>query len=125
MPCITKVPGKRVTFDGLSRPAEGYGQKAQPETVIVSSVFHDTFSLCAAVKGVEVNFLIDTGAAVPLIHSSLWRRIPEIPLELWIVGKDVSPLQVLGCAKVVLSVGNTSLPSCVRRHGESYDGGYP
>ena len=62
------------------------------------------FFLHANLKGVGINFLIDTGAAVSLLHRSVWRRLSGVALETWtgprLVSVDGSTLQILGGAKV-------------------------
>ena len=97
----------------MSRPAEGYEQKA-PSEIIISNVLHDTFSLCATLQGVEVNFLFHTGAAVSLLHSMCGI---DYQIYLWSLGQtafrwvDGSTFLVLGSAGVYSA--NISIPSHV------------
>ena len=93
----------------MSRPFEGSEQKAQHrDTVLISNVSHESFFLYANLNGVGINFLVDTGAAVSLLHSSVWRRLSGVALETWtgprLVSVDGSALQILGGAKVTLRV---------------------
>ena len=97
----------------MSRPFEGAEQKAQRrDTVLISNVSHESFFLYAILNGVGVNFLIDTGAAVSLIHSNVWHRLSGVALETWtgprLVSADGSALHILGGAKVTLRVGEAA-----------------
>ena len=111
-------PGKRETLDGLSRPFEGSEQKAQyRDNRLISNVSHESFFLYADINRVGINFLVDTGAAVSLLHSSVWHHLSGVALETWtgprLVSVDGSALQILGGAKVTLMVGAEAVSSYV------------
>ena len=112
----------------MSRPAEGYEQKA-PSEIIISNVLHDTFSLCATLQGVEVNFLFHTGAAVSLLHSMCGI---DYQIYHWRLGQtasrwvDGSTFLVLGSAGVYSAQHCEYFYTFARhRHGESYNRRYP
>ena len=101
------MPGKRGALD---RQIEPIRQKARTKC---SGRHDDDFNcvtrlifLYGKVKGMGIRFLIDTRAAVSLLHSSVWRQIRE--LEAWaeprLVGVDGSALRVLGRAVIKVTV---------------------
>ena len=67
-------------------------------------------------NGKALSFLIDTGAAVTLIHKDAWDNMQR-QLEPWaevrLVGVDGSPLTVHGQARVDISLHGHSYPTRV------------
>lgn len=67
------------------------------------------------IASIPVNFLVDTGAAVSLLSSKVWREIENarVPIVMrpWpgerLVGVNGTPLSVKGCIHVPLSTGGT------------------
>ena len=101
----------------MSLPTEGCEQKARTETVVISNLFQESFFLYGNVKGVGLKLLVDTGAAASLLDSKIWSKINEGMLEKWegprLVGVDVSPLKVLGRAKIQLNIGASLVTTSV------------
>ena len=81
------------------------------------------FFLYANINGVGINLLVDTGAAVSLLHSSVWHGLSGVALETWtgprLVSVDGSALQILGGAKVTLMVGAEAVSSRALEYNHS------
>ena len=74
----------------------------------------DTILVDVQLFGHPFSFLIDTGAAVSLIHLNTWKRCASSDILLQpsprqLVSVTGAPLQVLGTARVALHIQNTPL----------------
>ena len=64
--------------------------------------------------GVQVKFLVDTGAAVTLVTKHVWNQgfAPLPNVQKWdarrLIGVNGTPLQICGCSTVELAIGTTS-----------------
>ena len=75
-----------------------------PESLAISPVIcTDGYIVKVKICSTPVSFLLDTGAAVTLLHEDLWKKINidgERSLLPWsmrrLIGVDGSPLDVLG-----------------------------
>ena len=96
-------------------PCEGQHSKARRHnaslSICVSPVTPaDGYRLGGSINGVPTSLLLDTGAAVTLIHRDTWARTTSHPQELtsWpslkLGSADGSPLTVHGRARVNLQV---------------------
>ena len=68
------------------------------------------------VHGADVRFLVDTGAAVSLLNSTMWRKLTanaSLRLEPWLgarlVGVDCSQLRVFSQARLPLVIGTATI----------------
>ena len=121
MPYYSSASGKRETLDGLSRPVEGQDNPALlVNDIVISTLPHETFFVYGHVHGADVRFLIDTGAAVSLLNSTVWRKLSakaSLRLEPWLgarlVGVDGSQLRVLGQARLPLVIGTATISASV------------
>jgi len=97
------------------------------ETVLISNVSHDSYYLYATVNGVGVNFFIDTGAAVSLLHTSVWRQLRTVPLDTWtgtrLVGVDGSALQVSWWSQDQSHLGKNIFSVLRRSNGRTHHRG--
>ena len=106
MPCPSSASGKRESLDGLSRSVEGEDNPALLiNDIVISTLPYETFIVYGRVHGADVRFLVDTGAAVSLLNSTVWRKLTadaSLRLEPWLgarlVGVDGSQLRVFGQA---------------------------
>jgi len=69
------------------------------------------------INGVAINFMVDTGASVSLLHADIWGRLNadhDLLLEAWhqkLIGVEGSPLSVLGTANWGVSLGGITVQS--------------
>ena len=78
-----------------------------------AQAYHDA----GYINGVAVNFMVDTGASVSLLHADIWNEITtdcDLGLEAWhrkLIGMEGSPLSVLGTATLGVGLGGITVQS--------------
>ena len=121
VPYYSSASGKRETLDGLSRPVESQDNPALlVNDIVISTLPHETFFVYGHVHGADVRFLVDTGAAVSLLNSTVWHKLSakaSLRLEPWLgarlVGVDDSQLRVVGQARHPLVIGTATISTSV------------
>ena len=89
-------------------------QQTNSSDVVISSVFPMTtkgHTVVVQVNGTTSSLLVDTGSAVSLIRQDLWNksRREYDKLEPWtkkLVSVDGSPVSVLGCCRIRITIGS-------------------
>ena len=75
------------------------------------------YHVAGYINGVAINFMVDTGASVSLLHADIWRRLTadcNLVLEAWhrkLIGVEGSPLSVLGTANLGVGLGGITVQS--------------
>ena len=89
-------------------------QQAKSLDVVTSSAFPVTIkghTVAVQVNGATSSLLADTGSAISLIRQDLWKkcRREHDKLEPWtqrLVSVDGSPVSVLGCSQMRITIGS-------------------
>ena len=89
-------------------------QQAKSLDVVTSSAFPVTIkghTVAVQVNGATSSLLVDTGSAISLIRQDLWKkcRREHDKLEPWtqrLVSVDGSPVSVLGCSQMRITIGS-------------------
>ena len=75
------------------------------------------YHVAGYINEVAINFMVDTGASVSLLHADIWGRLTadcNLALEAWhrkLIGVEGSPLSVLGTANLGVGLGGITVQS--------------
>ena len=68
------------------------------------------YKISTLINNLPVSFVLDTGAAVTILHRETWEKIkmPKSQLTTWtgqnLIGVEGTPLQVLGCSEIPVEI---------------------
>ena len=129
-----QAPGKLAALTARGPAGEGL-QETQTQTHVINYIptvddctLSDEIVLRAVdpaqayhvagyINGVAINFMVDTGASVSLLHADIWGRLTadcDLVLEAWhrkLIGVEGSPLSVLGTANMGVGLGGITVQS--------------
>ena len=109
---IQSATGKLATLAAGSRVCKGINNVQQTQTDIFVSPISSTvaYKISTLINNLPVSFVLDTGAAVTILHRETWEKIkmPKRQLTTWtgqnLIGVEGTPLQVLGCSEIPVEI---------------------
>ena len=102
--------------------AKGWASEGNPReasdlnTLINVNAAMSFFSIQGKLFNKQISFLVDTGSAVSLLHSTIWKQSkpPGISLSPWsenfLVGVNGTSLHICGTANITITILNQTFP---------------
>ena len=109
---IQSAAGKLATLAAGSRVCKSINNVQQVQTDIFVSSISSTISykISTLKNNLPVSFVLETGAAVTILHKETWENIkmPKSRLTTWtgqnFIGVEGTLLQAIGCSKIPVEI---------------------